>query len=429
MHSQETQALRQLIHHFIKERLQAKLDKLKSDEEDQRQRLLEAHHPDTWLADAARRVAQIQLASHTLKPIHPDARGSSLHSVQQRDTPGLVGTHSMIEPRVNDVVGNAAALDVFKLLNLQHDARSLLQRVLDDDLALKAAWSDDAEQAQAWHMAFAGITESLTSPASHTLAKQVYFPLVDGSYHLLAPLFPSSLVHSVQRRMREQRFGEAAKAAREARRHKQDWHEAYGEYPDLLIQNFGGTKPQNISQLNSERYGENWLLASLPPHWKEPTIRMPLAAESVFGSWFSGRQSVRAKVRELRDFLTRTSYNNMAIRRERARLVAEICDDAHQYAAQLRALPPGWSAQAECRLHEAEQLWLDPLRVHDDDAFMQRRLWRDWPDQVAHRFANWLNQALRNDKLDLGEIEHSVWMDVLNKELKLFKEVLEDDRD
>ena len=146
-HSPETQALRQLIQHFIDERLQAKLDKLKPDEEDKRASLLAAHHFDTWLTDAARRVTQIQLASHTLKPIHPDARGSSLHSMQQLDTPGLVGTHSITETRADDVVGNAAALDVFKLLNLQLEGRSLLSRVLDDDSALQAAWSDDVQQA------------------------------------------------------------------------------------------------------------------------------------------------------------------------------------------------------------------------------------------------------------------------------------------
>ena len=33
----------------------------------------------TWLADAARRVGQIQAVTHVLKATHPDARGSSLH--------------------------------------------------------------------------------------------------------------------------------------------------------------------------------------------------------------------------------------------------------------------------------------------------------------------------------------------------------------
>ena len=54
--------------------------------------------------------------------------------------------------------------------------------------------------------------------ASHTLAKQLYFPLPDDGYHLLAPLFPTALVHGVHTHLQEARFSDAAKAARAARR-------------------------------------------------------------------------------------------------------------------------------------------------------------------------------------------------------------------
>ena len=70
------QELRQFIESFIQERLQGKLDKLHPDEDDKRQTLLATHRREAWLADAARRVGQLQLVTHTLKPIHPDARGS-----------------------------------------------------------------------------------------------------------------------------------------------------------------------------------------------------------------------------------------------------------------------------------------------------------------------------------------------------------------
>ncbi|MDF5813204.1 type I-F CRISPR-associated protein Csy1 [Pseudomonas aeruginosa] len=86
--------LRQLIESFIQERLQGKLDKLKPDEDVKRQSLLAGHRREAWLADAARRVGQLQLVTHTLKPIHPDARGSNLHSLPQAPgQPGLAGSH------------------------------------------------------------------------------------------------------------------------------------------------------------------------------------------------------------------------------------------------------------------------------------------------------------------------------------------------
>lgn len=60
------QELRQFIESFIQERLQGKLDKLHPDEDDKRQTLLATHRREAWLADAARRVGQLQLVTHTL---------------------------------------------------------------------------------------------------------------------------------------------------------------------------------------------------------------------------------------------------------------------------------------------------------------------------------------------------------------------------
>lgn len=427
-------ALRDLIHDFIHTRLEAKLDKL-ADDDPKRQPLLDAHRPDTWLADAARRVAQIQLATHTLKPIHPDARGSNLHvPPAAADLPGLVSSHCLAGQWDDDVVGNAAALDVFKLLKLEYQGRSLLQRVLEQDADLLAALSDDAEQARAWCASFAAITTSRGPAASHSLAKQVYFPLPDGGYHLLAPLFPTSLVHRVQRRLREDRFGAAAKAAREARKNGQPATQGYCEYLDLAIQKFGGTKPQNISQLNSERYGENWLLASLPPTWRSLDLRPPLRRDSAFEFLYRNDKALRARVAELQHFLRVTAHNNWQIRRKRARLLGDITDAFHQYAAELleanrnAVLAPGWSAHPDCRLDDSERHWLDPLRTDTDADFRSSHLWRDWPAQASQRFGNWLNAKLDHDTLRLGEAEADHWRGVLHDELKLFKEMLDDGR-
>jgi len=72
--------IRQVIGEFIQIRLQAKLDKLKADQLAERERLQAAHEPEVWLADAARRVGQIQQVTHAIKYIHPDARGTNLFS-------------------------------------------------------------------------------------------------------------------------------------------------------------------------------------------------------------------------------------------------------------------------------------------------------------------------------------------------------------
>lgn len=417
--SPDASALRAGIHAFIDSRLQDKLDKLKPDEHEQRAKLLEEHHPANWLESAAKRVSQIQLATHTLKPIHPDARGSNLYV--RSDAPELAGLVSsrILQAPDDDVVGNAAALDVYKLLKLEHDGQSLLQRVLTHDPQVAAALSDDLEQGAAWQAAFASIVDSKGGLASHTLARQLYFPLENGGYHLLAPLFPTSLIHRLQRTLRNDRFGDEAKAAREARKDGESWPHGYCEYLDMAIQKFGGTKPQNISQLNSERYGENWLLASLPPQWQSAQVRMPLGVSSVFDRVFGGQRQVRELTGGLREFLQGTERNNVHIRRKRAAMVAAICDELLQYAASLQALEPGWSAAEDCELHPAEQRWLDPQHAQGYSG--------DWQQQVSQRFANWLNHVLGEGQLRLDEDAHAQWKSDLHSELKLLREVLDDE--
>ena len=415
-------AFHNTIEHFLKERLDAKLDKLQADDP-KRADLIAQHRRETWLADAARRVTQIQIVTHTLKPIHPDARGTNLFCAPH-DLPAHteVGSHVLGQDFSSDVVGNAAALDVFKLLKLRVDGRPLLAWMQEGAPELLAAMSDDANQANEWLNAFTGITSPRSAiPSSHTLAKQLYWmagedPADDGQYHLLAPLYSSALAHAVFQTINEDRFGEAGKLARQARREQREHESGYREYPDLAIQKFGGTKPQNISQLNSERGGNNYLLASRPPKWKTFAVKAPLHTDSVFPR-FGRIPEVRQTVRTLREFLQSDPPPNKETRNRRDALLDRLIDELVDFANPLQAtLPLGWSRGADCRLAEAERLWLDPRRVeaNDETDANFRTAWQhmNWPAEIGHRFANWLNHEL-GQTLPLGDIEAREWRDEL----------------
>jgi CRISPR-associated protein Csy1 len=426
--SDDIPQLRTLIDQFLQERLQPKLDRLKEGEDEKRQELLDAHRAESWIADAARRVGQIQQVSHAIKYSHPDARGTSL-SDQGNDAAGelLVGTHTLQGSGAPDVVGNAAALDVLKFLRLEVNEKFLLTRVTEADPALAAALPGDTDQNLEWMEAFAGLSSPKGQPASHKLAKQLYWPIGDGEYHLLAPLFPTTLTHRVWRTIRDDRFSDEAKAAREAERNKQPHEHGFREYPNFAIQKFGGTKPQNISQLNSERYGENYLLASVPPTWQNQPPKPPLNMGSIFGRWFGQRKRVRQLTGTLRRFLIRVkNYNNKPIRDTRAGLVAQIRDELMQLAAELQDLPPGWSAVEDCRLNPEERYWLDPRRAREDEAFAAARSASDWKPAVCQRFGNWLNARLDTDRTPMDQATHQQWHSDLDTELRMMREELDD---
>lgn len=410
---------RAAISAFLQERLQAKLDKLKPDDP-QRDEVIASFAHDVWLASAAKRVEQIQAVTHSLKPIHPDARGTNLY-VEPRTLPPLaeLGSHALGERFVGDVVGNAAALDVYKLLKLEVNGRSLLTALLAQDADALAALHTDPAQAQALRDAFVSLTQPRAEgPSSHTLAKQLYWltgtDACDDAHHtLLAPLYATSLAHAVHAQVQEDRFGEANKAARQARRERKMHDGIFHDYPRLAVQNMGGTKPQNISQLNSERRGMNYLLASLPPQWKVTEQRFPSHAESVFARYFDSRPLVRQTVKALRRYLESDPDPVKGTRDHRKELVDVLVDEMVNMAAELQhALVPGWTLNDSrfSKLNDDEKAWLDALRAElpEEEDFANLWLAMEWPDAIGTRFGNWLNARLEG-KLSFSDIEFREW--------------------
>lgn len=363
--------------------------------------------------------------------------GTNLY-VEPASLPPLqeLGSHALGNAFAGDVVGNAAALDVYKLLKLEVDGRSLLAALLAQDAGALAALHPEPAQAQALRDAFVSLTQPRAEgPSSHSLAKQLYWltgddACADGDYALLAPLYATSLAQAVHTQVQEDRFGDANKAARQARRERKAHDGVFHDYPDLALQNMGGTKPQNISQLNSERRGINYLLSSLPPQWRSSAARLPVKADSVFDRLFIARPEVRRTLRALRQFLESEPEPNLATRNRREELMDTLVDELVSLAAELQqVLPPGWTLDDERfePLNRDEQLWLDPLRAErpNQGDFAHEWLWMDWPSAIGKRFANWLNDQLRG-KLPLGDAEAREWQKVLLTDEDGFKQQLRD---
>lgn len=453
------------IQAFIQGRLQAKLEQLDKAEQqnkplkadrsgkvlsyqEQRQELRSKYQPEVWLCDAAKRVKRIQSVTHSLKAIHPDAQGTNLF-VALEALPKLrdIGSHVLGHRYAADVVGDAAALDVYKLLKLEVKGQSLLSALQAADTEAVQALGDDPATAQQLRDAFVSLTEARSEgPSSHTHAKQLYWLVGedasdDAQYELLTPLYATSLAHAVHATIQEHRFGEANKAARQARKERKHHDGVYCEYRDLAVQKLGGTKPQNISQLNSERGGVNYLLSSLPPVWTASSQRLPVNTESVFDRLFGARPEVRRGVKALRDFLTTDPDPNLETRQRRETLVDGLIDELVIFAAGYQqTLPAGWSKDKRfAKLDKYQQLWLDPSRALENDetpfmpnpdsaeqlTFAQAWQWLDWPAEIGKAFARWLNQSLGES---FGDAEARVWRKELLTDEDGFKQQLRDNR-
>ncbi|AXB01750.1 type I-F CRISPR-associated protein Csy1 [Aeromonas caviae] len=386
------------IDDYISARLEAKPDKWPS--------------KGDWLDDAAKRAKQITLVTHAPKFTHGDARGIGAR-VEGQEGEGFLSTASLTTPAI-DVIGNAAALDVANLLLLEADGKRLVDQIQDGDASSLAVFTKDKVQLETW---CDGLSQALVGSTltTHTLAKQTYFP-VDEGYHLLSPLFASSLCHALYQRIEQARFGDEAKAAREARRKNECSDLSVVDFPHLAEQHFGGTKPQNVSLLNSKRYGRAYLLSCQPPTWQDRLT----APENQEHFWKRYEHRVAATLGELNRFLKSVEQadNNDAIKQHRADLVDDLVGALLNYGAELRTLPSGWSRAMAEPLNEAFCRWLDPI---DSQALSDEEA-----NQIALAFGRRLNQRLQKRLTHVGDAELHVWRRLLARQLRLLKQDLEE---
>ena len=421
----EENRLTQFIVSYISTRKQAKLDAFDKEAEkkratlsgealaaeelelaEKRREIEQKHEVRAWLTDAASRAGQISLVTHALKFTHSDAKGSSIFSAETAADAKTLSTATLAQPAI-DAVGNAAALDVARLLQTEHDGDSLVAALQRGDHSALEALAENPEQLTQW---LAGFQQVFTDrqPSSHKLAKQIYFPTENGEYHLLSPLYSSSLAQALHQRINAVRFGDEAKDIRKARKDNL-WHDQLDiSYPNLAVQNMGGTKPQNISSLNSSRSGRSYLLSCAPPQWNS-IEKPPQQHECIFRSNGEVDYHTSDIVKSMRRFLlsVKKVQNNRDIRQQRLHYLDQLIDQLFFYVSSVQNLPSGWSAESE--LKRAQQLWLDPYRAKTDTVFRREREAGDWQKAVAYDFGRWLNRRLKHEELIFGEVERREW--------------------
>lgn len=406
--------VKQAVHAFINERLQAKLDGAKSPEEIDNLKL--KYHPHTWIADAARRAAQIQFATHTVKGVHPDSKGTNINAEFDGCPDGLVSSADLNHHSL-DVVGNAAALDVYKFLSFSVDENTLiLDLVLKEDERLLPIFAEDREEAKQYLAAFKSISQSSTKNAKvYELMKQLLWPVEEDAqqqdnYLNLVPLYPTSFVHQVFHTLQAIRFSDEVKSAKEARKNEKHHPTGYAIIPDVAYIKLGGTKPQNISQLNSERGGRNYLLPSLPPEFQYRFIKAPTQQTSIFSGDFNYlvRKDIEQFCREVID----QPKNNVLVREKRSLIIQSILATLMSYGQKIRELDGGWSKDS--RLNPAQAFWLDPKRAEVDPEWAELREKTDWKMELAHDFGLWLNARINavyqnSQSVHLSDVEHKEW--------------------
>lgn len=380
----------------------------------------------TWLSDAASRAKNLKVVTHPIKFTHSSIKGASSICYRPENWGGYheVGTHTLKNGFQQDfAISDAKHLDVHSFLTgVVIEGKPILDWFRESDKDLLAALGEDSVISKSVMDGIRSVFRVETEFSTSFLAKQVFWlngddPAEDDQYHLLQPMFSSSLEDAVYSQVRASIDG----MFRARGTKKQDpTFEDHHTYPNVVVRNLGGSNEQNVSPRNKSRKGDNHLLSSLPPHWHSDSRIKLLKIDSVLKGfqWF---EDVNELLRSLIALLEPGQDSTYEIRKERKRLEQALVQQLALFGENIcLSQEPGWTRSPDCRLPLCEKLWLDPERVllslrdsheSEDADFNAAYHWGDWPDEVAGRFANWLNAQLHKAGLTaVGAAEYRHWV-------------------
>ena len=305
-----------------------------------------------WFDDTVDLISQCSLATHVGKFSHPDVKISCMQEYSPQAN-GYVTTRNtkcsadILTPAQYIGAANLLLKDVDDNQNVLEAIESH-SKTLSDELDVLSLSSENLSS-QVTELQARSHKEPV---ATDYRLKQVYFPINQGSYHLLTVMPASSLLIEVRKRIL------ATNAYR--RTCYDEKEENYGkdceQFIGMTIVGFGGTKPQNISALNSKQGGRAYLLPSLPPQLREKEIRLPKRDYFKEILWYRQRADVFYGLHKQ----LKKDRNNLVIREQISQLVDQLVDYTLGKVYLLRSHAPGWSdEEAYMDLPSVQKIWLD----------------------------------------------------------------------
>ena len=358
---------------------------------------------DEWLPKAAKRAGQISMASHPCTFSHPSARKNKngyVSSVMAQAKPSVDGYLRTGNVVVDiDALGNAAALDVYKFLTLKlSDGQSLLAHIEQETELSKNLLKINSSSYQELREGFLEMVGSSGESVTSSKIKQIFFP-VDKDYHQLSLLSNSGLVYLLRSRIDGIRFSDKTKELRDQKRKNEFSEQVFSEIYNLTTIGYGGTKPQNISVMNSQNGGKAHLLQSLPPRIESRNTHFPKAnffTESL--RYYDCRDTFQALHRILK-----TDYNNINIREGRDYRLQEIVDRIIEKMWAIRSVSSDQYHAETSQLKKHQEIWLC-------DEFIQEREESDkWLDTLCKEVSQWIirsyEKGMGRQAIKLGEAE------------------------
>lgn len=357
--------------------------------------------PVEWMSSAVANLPRYYLATHIAKFTHPDAKAELYDESASAGNGYLTTTDAELKedfvvqggaaymPLASFLVKRFSELEDEKERTSDLNALTAWEHLQQDTDFIQREFTDLGLDYKNLRQQILAIKKCPVPSKTDRLLKQVYFPIGDDTYHLLSVMPPTSLMFcmtdKIEKASRHSRFCHDEKS--------EQYGESYNFIPDLTRISFGGTKPQNISCLNTPMGVD--VLLSISPEISGRAVHVPkknFFFDSLY--WRVFLDEIGALHR-----LFINERNNLSVREKRDRCIRSIVWKIWYTADKLQDLPGGWSENTN--LPESQKIWLDSgkyeLQQKDDK----------WIADVSQDFARWLNVVYSKQKgaLPLGPVE------------------------
>lgn len=373
----------------------------------------------TWINKAVKQ-ARHAITTHASTFTHPDAKTSCFKFSAPYLINGFLSTNNVNYENTFDLFGNAATdsfvKEIYLFLNESVDGQTLWDHLKNDSNEIKKFiqnYNLDFDEAKT---ALSKLMIDPEPPKTHKLLKQVYFP-VENNYHLLSLLTPSVVTTELLRRLNLIRFSEVAKQARSLKRDNKFSEYAYEDIFDLTEVAFGGSKPQNVSVLNSQNAGRAYLLSSCPPVLEKRAVRLP---KTDFFAQCLYRKNYQDSFVQLHKFM-QLDLNNIDIRTAIRNIIQFVIDQVLLQGFKIQQYyPEGWSKQDYyASLPKLQRVWLDLMHTQ------QRENDHEWRHELSEDIARWILRSYEkviSDSYTLGTGEINDVKQRVDKSLQQAKE-------
>lgn len=377
--------------------------------------------------------SRIVKATHILKFSHSSAPNDGVLVEDECDSSLLTTSSIPAGKKIFDMAhNNGALISVSRFLSLSHNGISIYDLVFMGDFRFLKGFAKNENQYEKWRHGLTGLIEK-RGVNSAGFAKQIYFPIENNKYHLLAPLTSSTLIEPIFNNVIDAKYRKKENCF-----NKDAFLKPIVNFPNnkVVVVRVGGNNPQNISMLNRGRnwkpdkkvkssYGIYHVFSCQPPIW-QAQLKPPIYTKNFFYE-LSKNYEVKEVIQYLADFLTRFERLDLSIKdpkrmRWLEHWLEDLSNEVLVYVKTIQTLPAGWSQQEKIKLKLEHQILLDCYR--QDEEFLNAQENMNWRHVIVQDFASWLSSRLHktSESFTPQDSHTKLWMKIFEAN---FREVLE----